>query len=130
MSRGLELYESRIDHVTFAEGAAHLHFSHAYIYQAKDVPGRDPGSTWSMELELVLPDAQLGSAVPPLPDGISEGFLEIGDERHEVIPLPLPEAAGAARLWLRFAGGGTLDIRGKDPAIRLLGAAIHLEDFI
>ncbi len=128
MSSGLELYESRVSRLDLADGTARLHFSHAYIYKAKGTPGRDPGTGWSQEAELVMEEAVIDAPLPPLPNMIAGGFLELEGERHEVIPLPLA-AEGSGRLHLVFDDGSVLDIAGNRPAIHLLGKAIALEDF-
>jgi hypothetical protein len=63
-----------------------------------------------------------------LPQTISEGFLEIGGIRHEVIPLPFKRKVGA-RLNLAFVDGTGVELVGTRPVLELLGAPIYLEDF-
>ncbi|MGE5320945.1 MAG: hypothetical protein ACM3KD_12240 [Hyphomicrobiaceae bacterium] len=127
MSNGLELHDSRVSHIEWLNGVAVLHFSHACIHTSQGKPGRDPSTLWSREAELFLWEATISGALPPLPNAIDEGFLEVGGIRHEVIPLPFKRKVGA-RLYLRFADGATLEIIGKRPYIELLGTPIYLED--
>jgi hypothetical protein len=65
--------------------------------------------------------------LPPLPNTIDEGFLEVGGIRHELIPLPFKRKVGA-RLKLQFADGAVSEILGRRPFIELLGAPIFLEE--
>jgi hypothetical protein len=103
-----------------ADGVAKIHFSHACIRKTK--------ATWSQEAELVLLGARMPEPLPPLPNTISAGFLEVGGIRHELIPLPFKRKV-AARLYLQFVDGTETEIVGEKPIIELLGRPIHLEDF-
>lgn len=128
MSKGLELYESRVNRVDSADGVVTIHFSHAAIYDAKGLPGRDPGTTWSQEAVLSLFEATLAGPRPVLPNRVGDGYLEADGERYEVIPLPLGERA-AGHVHLEFTDGSVLDAAGSHPTLALLGNAIRLEDF-
>ena len=127
MSSGLELHDSRVSHIEWLDGVATIHFSHAYIRKSKGKPGKDPGSGWSQEAELVLQEAAASGPLPPLPNTISEGYLEVGGIRHELIPLPFKRKVGA-RLYLLFVDGTQTEIVGNRPMIELLGTPIYLED--
>lgn len=128
MSDGLELHDSRVGHIEWLDGAAVVHFSLAYIYKSKGTPGRDPSTLWSQEADLFLWEAIASGPLPPLPNTISEGFLEVGGIRHERIPLPFKRKV-AARLSLQFTDGSAIEIIGKRPFIELLGTPIYLEGF-
>jgi len=128
MSSALELYDSRVSQITFVNGSAMIHFSHAYIHKSKGTPGREPGTGWSQEAELVMEDVTPAGPLPPLPNTIAEGFLEVGGIRHELIPIPFKRKV-AARLCLTFADGAEIEIIGQKPILELLGKAIYLEDF-
>jgi len=128
MSSALELYDSRVSQITFVNGSAVIHFSHAYIHKSKRMPGRKPGTGWSQEAELIMEDAALADPLPPLPNTIAEGFLEVGGVKHELIPIPFKRKV-AARLHLTFADGAKIEITGQKPFLELLGKAIYLEDF-
>jgi hypothetical protein len=124
MSDGLELHDSRVNRIEWVNDVARIHFSHACIHKSKGRPGRDSGTVWSQEAELILWEA---SAFRPLPNTIAEGFLEVGGIRHELIPLPFKRKVGA-RLSLFFADGAEIEIIGYRPVIELLGTPIYLED--
>ena len=128
MSSGLELHDSRVSRIEWLDGVATIHFSHAYIHKSKGKPGKDPGSGWSQEAELVLREAAASGPLPPLPNTISEGYLEVGGIRHELIPLPFKRKVGA-RLYLLFVDGTETEIVGNKPVMELLGNPIYLEDF-
>lgn len=128
MSDVLELHDSRVSSIEWVDGFALIRFSLAYVYKSNGKPGRDPASVWSQEAELILAEANTASGLlPPLPNTISEGFLEVGGIRHELIPLPFKSKVGA-RLHLQFADGAELEMIGKRPVIELLGTPIYLED--
>jgi hypothetical protein len=124
---GLELHDSRVSQIDLSDGFAAIYFSHAYIHKSTGTPGRDRGTGWSQEARLVLPGAIASGPLPVLPNTISEGFLEVGGIRHELIPLPFRRKVGA-RLNLVFVDGFQMELMGNKPYIELLGAAIYLED--
>lgn len=128
MHSALELADSRIDRILAGGDAVTVHFSHAYVHRSKGKAGRDPGTGWSQEAALTLHDASAPDPMPPLPDSIVEGFLEVGGIRHELIPLPFKRKA-AARLHLLLADGAEITLSGGRPVIELLGKAIFLEPF-
>ncbi len=128
MSGGLELYGSCGSRIALVDGVAIIHFLHAYIYKSKGKPGRDPAMGWSQEVELVLWQVTASGPLSMFPNTISEGFLEVGGIRLEVIPLPFKRKAGA-RLCLQFVDSIQTEIIGKRPVIELLGAPIYLEGF-
>lgn len=128
MSNGLELHDSRIQSIEVADGIATIRFSHAYIHKSKGMPGRDPGTGWSQEALLVMLEAGTSAPLPPLPNTISEGYIEVGGIRHELIPLPFKRKVGAS-LCLTFVDGSQVEITGMRPVLELLGAPIYLEDF-
>lgn len=123
MASALELYDSRVSHIAATPNAVTIYFSLAYIRKSS---GRG-GSWWAQEAALVLHDATVATSLPPLPNTLSDGYLEVGGIRHERIPLPFKRKVDAL-LHLEFADGATLEIAGSKPYIELLGAPILLED--
>lgn len=129
MSNGLELHDSRVSRIEWMDDVAKICFSHACIHKSKGSPGRDPSTAWSQEAELIMWHAAASGPLPALPNTISEGFLEVGGIRPELIPLPFRRKVGA-RLYLQFADGAEIEIIGKRPQIELLGTPIFLEDLL
>ena len=127
MSSALELYDSRVGHIEEQDGIVSVHFSHAYIHKSSGAPGKSAGTGWSQEAVLTLFDVASLPELPPLPNTIVEGFLEVGGIRHERIPLPFKRKV-AARLVLVFVDGARIEILGNKPVIDLRGSAIFLED--
>jgi hypothetical protein len=123
----LELHDSRIDRVDRIDGGAVIHFSHAYIHKSAGTPGKDPGTGWSQEAQLVLAAATDYGNLPPLPVAISDGYLEVGDIRHGLIPLPFSRR-GKANLWLVLENGAEFQVTGERPVIELIGPAKFLEN--
>jgi len=128
MASALELYDSRVSRIEERDGIVSVHFSHAYIHKSSGAPGKSAGTGWSQEAVLTLFDVASLPELPPLPNTISEGFLEVGGIRHELIPLPFKRKV-AARLVLVFVDGTQIEIDGNMPVIELKGNAIFLEDF-
>jgi len=128
MRSGLELHDSRVSHIEWVDGDAVIHFSHAYIHKSKGSPGKDTGTGWSQEAQLIMQGASSLAPSPPLPNTISEGYLEVGGIKHQLIPLPFKRKVGA-KLNLVFVDGGHLEIVGDKPFVELFGAPIYLEDF-
>ena len=123
----MELHDSRVSQIDLSDGVAAIYFSHAYIHKSTGTPGRDRGTGWSQEARLVLAEAVASGPLPVLPNTISEGFLEVGGIRHELIPLPFRRKVDA-KLNLVFVDGFQIELMGKRPYIELLGTAIYLED--
>src|SRR5687767_14857302 len=121
MRAALELHDSRVSGISLAEGVAMIRFSHAYIHKSSGTPGKDPGTGWSQEAQLILSNAHCSTKAPPLPSTITEGSLEVSDIRHELIPLPF-RRRGRATLTLLFADGSQLEIHGERPYIELVGS--------
>ncbi len=128
MSSGLELHDSRVAYIELTDGIATIQFSHAYIHKSKGTPGRDRGTGWSQEAQLLLWEAAASAPLPSLPNTILEGFVEVGGIRHELIPIPFKRKVGA-KLYLAFVDGSQIEITGKRPVLELLGTPIYLEDF-
>jgi hypothetical protein len=125
---GLELHDSRVSQIALLDGVATIHFSHAYIHKSTGTPGRDRGTGWSQEAQLVLCGVGALGRLPSLPNAISEGFLETSGIRHEIIPLPF-RRKNRARLHLCFSDGIDIEIIGERPFIQLGGTPIYLEEF-
>lgn len=128
MRSGLELHDSRVSQIEVRDGVATIFFSHAYIHKSKGAPGTDRGTGWSQEAQLVIFGVGTLGRVPSLPNTISEGFLEIGGIRHEILQLPFKRKVGA-RLYLVFTDGTGIEIIGERPFIELGGAPIYLDEF-
>src|SRR6266487_1735658 len=114
MSSAMELCNARVNQIALADDVARIYFSVVYIHRSRGRPGRDPGSLWTQEAELVMDDAILSSPLPALPNTIAEGFLEVGGVKHELIPLPF-KRRGEAILCATFADGAELGMAGCRP---------------
>jgi len=123
----LELLDSRLDQIDLVDGGAIIHFSHAYIHKSAGTPGKDPGTGWSQEAQLVLASVSGSRVLPALPNTISDGYLEVGGIRHELIPLPFSRR-GKAILSLVFVDGSQFEISGERPVVELSGTAKFLEN--
>ena len=57
MNQSIELHDSVLGEIGFAEGDAKLSFVHAYIHRSEGRPGIDPGTGWSQKAELIIEEA-------------------------------------------------------------------------
>jgi hypothetical protein len=127
MKAALELHDSRLDRIELGDDGAIIHFSHAYIHKSSGAPGKDPGTGWSQEAQLVLASVSASGILPALPNTISDGQLEVGGIRHELIPLPFSRR-GKATLSLVFTDGSQFEVTGERPVVELIGSAKFLEN--
>lgn len=128
MGSQFELFDARLSDVRFLERRVELHFSYAHIHKTVGLPGRDTGKGWTQDTILTLEGAELEEPLPPLPNTIAEGYLEVYGERYELIPLPFLKE-GPALLRLEFIDGNTVELRGMSPAIKLEGEKIFIEGY-
>jgi hypothetical protein len=128
LKAALELHDSRLDRIDLVDGDAIIHFPHAYIHKSSGTPGKDPGTGWSQEAQLVLASATYSGILPSLPTTISDGYLEVGSIRHELIPLPFSRR-GTATLALVLSDGTRFEVSGEKPVVELVGVAKYLENF-
>jgi hypothetical protein len=124
----LELYDSRVDRVDLVDGGAIVHFSHAYIHKSSGTPGKDAGTGWSQEAQLILAAVADFGPLPALPAAISDGYLEVGAIRHPLIPLPFSRR-GRAILSLVLESGAEFEVVGERPVVELIGPARFLENY-
>lgn len=127
MNSALELADSHVSFINLWEGNATIFLAHARIHRSKGRPGTAAGTVWSQEAELVLYDVTVFGSLPPLPNTISAGFLEVGGIKHELIPLPFKRKV-AAILSLEFIDGAITALAGHKPRLELLGRATFLEE--
>ena len=50
----MELCNARVNQIVLADDVARIYFSVVYIHRSKGRPGRNPGSLWTQEAELVM----------------------------------------------------------------------------
>ncbi len=125
MSSALELYEARLSYIRFLDGAVEIHFSYAYIHKTRGGPAGIPASGWCQEAVLSLVRPQVAEPLPPLPNSIIDGYLEVDGTRFELIPLPF-ERESSCLLHLEFSDGTLLHVSGEHPSIELLGEKVFL----
>ena len=90
MNSIIEIHDSTLTSVTAVGRALVISFGPAYVHQSAGRPGRDDGSGWLQDLDLVIADAVVESLPLELPAGFSDGMFSVGGRLEEnVIPLPL-----------------------------------------
>jgi hypothetical protein len=124
MSRIWELFDSRVSNLRFQDEKVELHFSFTYIHLE-----HKPAVVWSQEVIMLMEHAQLEVPLPPLPNTVIEGYLELNGKHYESIPLPLPQPQKQnSRLYLQFADESVLALHGEHLEIRLVGEKLFLSD--
>jgi hypothetical protein len=129
LKTALELRDARVDHFAAVDGDAVIRFPFAYIRKSSGTPGRDPGTGWSQEVQPTLAGVSYLGALPPLPNTILEGHLEVGGIRHAFLPLPF-RRRGRAAPALEFIDGTRFDVSGEHTFIERIGLATSLEDYL
>src|SRR5262249_911605 len=133
MNQSIELHDSKLAAIGFADGRATIVFSPAYIHRSHGKPGRDPGTVWTQDAELIIDVATEINLPSSWPCAISDGQLQLNDLllKNE-IPIPLHHV-GNVRLklgLLEFNGNfKAVEVKGANARLRLLGEAKYLEEF-
>jgi len=126
MSSALELYDARLSYIQFVDGTLEIHFSYAYIHKTRGGPAGIPATGWSQEAILSLEDPEVAEPLPPLPDSIIDGYLEVAGVRYELIPLPF-DRGSFCLLHLELSNGSLFEVSGEHPSIKLIGDKVFLE---
>jgi hypothetical protein len=125
MGSVLQLYDSRVGAIRVDDFAVRVRFSLAYIARSAQ-RRRGGGGLWTQEAEMIFPGGAVGMPLPPLPNTIADGFVEVGGVQHDTIRLPF-KCRGRGALWLKFVDASTLSVSGLAPGIELLGNAVRVE---
>jgi hypothetical protein len=92
----IEFHDSVLMRIDRAGDELHLLFD-AYVHRSSGEPGVDPGTGWTVDVELILSGAESRSIVPKLPASIWDGSLRIDEsEFSNVVPLPFQAMANIA----------------------------------
>ena len=121
--RAIELHDSKVLSVRQAGGEVRVLLD-AYVHVSAGEPGRDAGTGWSQEVELVV----AGGSVEEAPRGtlwIAEGAIAIDGAVHSLVPAELA-ATGAVRVELRGAEG-KLAIGGRGICVVERGEPVFVE---
>ncbi|MGB8356920.1 MAG: hypothetical protein WCD79_23690 [Chthoniobacteraceae bacterium] len=129
MNEVIELHDSDLAAVEFANETAILSLRPAYIHRSEGRPGIDAGSGWIQDATLTIFAAE--SVVPPsrLPATIWDGFFRVGNHTYD---NTIPVAAsfdGAIELHIVLNSSETVTIRGERIEIALMGRARYVEEF-
>ena len=137
--RAVALAESRLVSVS-VEGARVRVLLDALVHVSQGRPGRDGGTSWEQQVELVLREATIEAspAAEALPVWLEGGALSLegapsapaeGPEAAAAALVAVPqEFAGAVRLHL-WAEGAALTLRARGLAVEEKGAARFVERF-
>ncbi len=129
LNSGIELHDSHLAAISFADGVAVVSLSPVYVHRSVGRPGVDSGSGWLQSATLTLGNASLVSRPVLLPATISEGSLRIGSEAHANLIPAAGIFTGAIELSLVLSHGGPVTIHGQRICIQLHGEPSFVENF-
>ena len=115
--------------VSDANGDVVVKFEPGYVHKSDGAPGRDPGTGWLQTVEVRVFDGALDAHLAGLPSGVSDGWVVVGDDRHDnIIPLPF-DFRGPVHLCLRLESGAQLSVHGNGIAAVALSDAVYVDEF-
>jgi hypothetical protein len=126
MSAVIEFHDSKFLWLDVQGGTVTVRIA-AVVHRSDGQPGKDAGSVWQQEVEIVV----LDSAAPerPLqPHNLSDGTLSVGSASFvNVVPLPF-QCDGEVLLEL-VAEEKTIVVSGTAISVRGVGEARYVEEF-
>lgn len=121
--RAIELHDSKVLSVTEQGGAVHVRLD-AYLHVSSGDPGRDAGTGWSQEVELVIANG----AIRESPQGtlwILDGRITVDGAELDLLPLPLEEKGD---IVIALSGHeGRLSVSGRGIAVVEKGEPVFVE---
>jgi hypothetical protein len=131
LNRAIEIHDSVLASVSFAQGEAQLHFSSVYIHQSEGVPLRDAGSGWVQKAVLRIHEAKMEGAFSEFPVDLSDGRIQLGQNiLDNEIPVPLHhEGAFQLRLQAMWQAQKVVSFTGSGAELELLGEPEYVEEF-
>ncbi len=128
MNAAIEFHDSKLLGIDETGGAVILRLS-AYVHRSTGQPGRDAGTGWSQQVELVFAGGVVEHRPTELPPfTLEDGQVTGGIEQDGEIPVPVSIPAA-----VRFDGHGLygerLVVSGIRLEVRATGEAVYVESF-
>lgn len=120
----IELHDSIVD-VRSEAASVVLNFRPAYVHHWENGGAGWEGAGRSQDARVEIRGSTRAIA-PHEPVGVSAGYLVVGADRFDMVPVPV-EAAGAVRLQLDLVDGTSLTVVGDSVRAGLVGPAEHVE---
>lgn len=122
----IQLHDSEISEVRYANGSVTVIFSTAYIHESEGLPGRDFGRIWTQVAAVTVDRI---SSTPPLtevPIWALGGTLSLGTTRYDQFIPADGKYVGDVELSVQLSrddgsDGGELRLRGGGVSIELIG---------
>jgi hypothetical protein len=128
MNEMIDLRDSKVLALSWADGAAIILFRPVHVHRSEGRPGVDAGTVWLQEVMLTVTDALI-SAHGKLPAIVNDGSLSIGAEVHKNLIPAAGVFAGEITLELTLNGTEHLKLKCDQLMITLTGEAEYLEKF-
>jgi len=121
--RAIELHDSKVLSVTEQGGAVHVRLN-AYLHVSSGDPGRDAGTGWSQDVELVVASGAIRES-PQSTLWILDGQITIDGAKLDLLPLPLAERGD---IVIALNGHeGRLSVSGRGLAVVEKGEPVFVE---
>ena len=125
----VEFHDSVLARVERAGQRVRLVFEPAYVHRSSGEPALDPGTGWSVNVELTIYGTTGFTLRSKLPCDVRDGSLRVGGHEFEnAVPLPF-QCRGEVLLTIELTSGEVLKVSGKRVALRVVGAYDFVENF-
>ena len=128
MNEMIDLRDSKLVAVSWADGVAVVMLGPAFIHRSEGRPGVDAGTVWRQSAMFTLTNA-LVSAHALLPESVRSGSLRIGAELRENIIPAAGVFSAAVELRLDLNDKDHLNVTGDQIMITLTGEPELVENF-
>jgi hypothetical protein len=126
-NEAFEFHDSVLMRIDRAGDEIHFLFD-AYVHRSSGDPGVDPGTGWTVDVELILSGAESRSIVPNLPASIWDGALRIDEsEFSNVVVLPL-EVSGNIALRIELMSGEIVEATATRAKLVVVGPYTFVEN--
>lgn len=129
MSECVELHDSILGAILRDGTDLIVRFTPAYVHRSDGLPGRDPGSGWSADVDIRFGNGAAQPETVRLPTAIADGTLTLGELTLEnEVPLPL-HVDDRARMVLTLVSGEQVVLTGSSFASAVLSTYVYIEEF-
>ena len=128
INTAIELHDSTLIAVREQDQIAVVELS-ACLHESEGRPGRDHGSVWRQNVQIMIAGANVISNLMSLPDNIVDGLLVLGCEKLENV-FPVPQTFdGDCCIRLDFSNDKQLVINGNSIHVTVHGGRQFKETF-
>jgi len=128
-NEAIEFHDSVLKQIDREGDEVRLLFRPAYVHRSSGEPGVDPGTGWSVDVDLILFDAMSLSVIPSLPGNVWEGTLRLNESVfRNIVAIPF-EASGSIALRIELMSGDVVEATGTRARLGVIGGYTFVESF-